>query len=66
MTDRRKYLLLMSLIALALAGVLALGLPASPAHKSVKQGLDLQGGLEVVLKAVPPKGQNVESSKMRI
>jgi SecD/SecF fusion protein len=65
-TDRRKYLLLMSLIALALAGVVALGLPGSPAHKSVKQGLDLQGGLEVVLKAVPPKGQNVESSKMRI
>jgi len=65
-TDRRKYLLLMGLIALALAGVLALGLPGSPAHKSVKQGLDLQGGLEVVLKAVPPKGQKVESSKMRI
>src|SRR6266540_278072 len=56
----------MGLIALALAGVLALGLPGSPAHKSVKQGLDLQGGLEVVLKAVPPKGQKVESSKMRI
>src|SRR6266508_2674291 len=56
----------MGLIALALAGVLALGLPGSPAHKSVKQGLDLQGGLEVDLKAVPPKGQKVESSKMRI
>jgi SecD/SecF fusion protein len=65
-TDRRKYLLLMGLIALALAGVLALGLPGSPVQKSVKQGLDLQGGLEVVLKAVPPKGQKIEKSKMQI
>jgi SecD/SecF fusion protein len=65
-TDRRKFLILLALIVAALGGVVALGLPGSPIHKSVKQGLDLQGGLEVVLKAVPPAGQKVEPSKMSI
>ena len=40
--------------------------PGSPGHKSAKQGLDLQGGLEVVLKAIPPKGQKIDSSRMAI
>ena len=40
--------------------------PSSPGHKSAKQGLDLQGGLEVVLKAIPPKGQKIDSSRMAI
>jgi SecD/SecF fusion protein len=66
LTERRKYLLILGLILLALIGVLAIGIPSSPVHKSVKQGLDLQGGLEVVLKAVPPKGQKIEQSKMQI
>ncbi|MGZ6726850.1 MAG: protein translocase subunit SecD, partial [Gaiellaceae bacterium] len=54
----------MGLIVLALAGVAALVLPSSPAHKKVKLGLDLQGGLEVVLKAIPPKNQQVTSDGM--
>jgi SecD/SecF fusion protein len=54
----------MGLIALALAGVAALAIPSSPAHKKVTLGLDLQGGLEVVLKAVPPKNQTVTSDGM--
>ncbi len=49
----------MALIALALAGVAALAIPGSPAHKSPTLGLDLQGGLEVVLKAQPEKGQQL-------
>src|SRR3954471_2803482 len=40
--------------------------PSSPGHKSAKQGLDLQGGLEVVLKAIPPKGQKIDGSRMAI
>src|SRR5437868_15381781 len=40
----------------ALAGVVLLALPSSPAHKSLREGLDLQGGLEVVLQAQPPRG----------
>jgi SecD/SecF fusion protein len=66
LSERRRYLLILGLILLALVGVFALGVPNSPVHKSVKQGLDLQGGLEVVLKAVPPKGQQIEKSKMQI
>src|SRR5262245_28857525 len=43
-----------------------MAVPGSPGHKSARQGLDLQGGLEVVLKAIPPKGQNVDSGRMTI
>src|SRR6266545_1904377 len=47
----------MGLIIAALVGVALLAVPGSPAHKKVTLGLDLQGGLEVVLKAEPEKGQ---------
>src|SRR5215210_7043129 len=40
--------------------------PSSPAHKSARQGLDIQGGLEVVLKAIPPKNQRVDPARMSI
>ena len=36
-----------------------LAIPGSPIHKSPTLGLDLQGGLEVTLKAVPPKGKQL-------
>src|SRR5207302_4792163 len=49
----------MALIALALAGVAALAIPGSPAHKSPTLGLDLQGGLEVILKAQHQKGHGL-------
>ncbi len=55
MATRRSQLILVALLALALVGVAFLAVPGSPIHKQVKQGLDLQGGLEVVLKAEPPK-----------
>ncbi len=64
MANRRSHLILVGLIALALAGVVALAVPGSPVHKKVTLGLDLQGGLEVVLKAVPPKGRTCDSSCM--
>ncbi len=64
MSNRRSHLILVGLILVALAGVAALGIPGSPAHKKVTLGLDLQGGLEVVLKAVPPKNQQVSSDGM--
>jgi SecD/SecF fusion protein len=65
-TDRRKYLIVLGLIFLAVAGVVYMAVPGSPGHRSARQGLDLQGGLEVVLKAIPPKGQHVDSSRMTI
>jgi SecD/SecF fusion protein len=56
---RRNHLILVALIMAALVGVALLAIPGSPAHRKTRLGLDLQGGLEVVLQAVPPKGQKV-------
>ena len=66
MSDPRKYLLLLGLILVGVAAVAYMAVPGSPGHKSAKQGLDLQGGLEVVLKAIPPKNQNVDPARMSI
>jgi SecD/SecF fusion protein len=63
-SNRRSHLILVGLIVAALAGVAALAIPGSPTHKKAKLGLDLQGGLEVVLKAVPPKGHKLTASDM--
>jgi SecD/SecF fusion protein len=63
-STRRSHLILVGLILAALAGVVALAIPASPVHKKVTLGLDLQGGLEVVLKAVPPKHKTCDSACM--
>jgi SecD/SecF fusion protein len=50
-----------SVVLLAVAGALValalLAIPSSPFHKKATLGLDLQGGLEVTLKAVPPKNR---------
>src|SRR5690242_21872835 len=62
MTKRRSHLILLGVLLAALAGVAALGIPGSPVHKKVTLGLDLQGGLEVVLKAQPAKGQTLDPS----
>ncbi|TML32872.1 MAG: protein translocase subunit SecD [Actinobacteria bacterium] len=64
MSNRRSHLTLVGLIVAALAGVALLAIPGSPGHKKAKLGLDLQGGLEVVLKAVPPKGHKLTASDM--
>jgi SecD/SecF fusion protein len=49
----------MGVIALAVVGALLLAIPGSPGYKKPVLGLDLQGGLEVVLKAQPPKGHQL-------
>jgi SecD/SecF fusion protein len=64
LSSRRSHLILVTLILLALVGVVLLAIPSSPAHRPVKQGLDLQGGLEYVLKAQPPKGHQLTSSDL--
>ena len=64
MASRRSHLILVGLILAALCGVALLAIPSSPAHKKVTLGLDLQGGLEVVLKAVPPPGKTCDSACM--
>jgi SecD/SecF fusion protein len=63
--ERRSYLLLMGAIALALVGAVLLATPGSPAYKKPTLGLDLQGGIEVVLRAVPDTGQHLTSAGMQ-
>ncbi len=64
MSSRRSNLILVGLIVLALVGVALLTVPSSPFHRGVKKGLDLQGGLEVVLKAQPPPGHKLDKSDL--
>jgi len=49
---------------LALVGTGLLAVPGSPFHRGVKKGLDLQGGLEVVLKAQPPPGHQLTTADL--
>jgi len=62
--ERRSHLILVGLIVAALIGAALLAIPGSPLHKGATLGLDLQGGTEVVLKAVPPKGEEVTADGM--
>ena len=64
MSDRRRHLTLLACIAAALAGVALLVIPGSPVHRKATLGLDLQGGLEVVLKANPPKGHQLTADDL--
>jgi SecD/SecF fusion protein len=57
--SRRNSFLVLGLLAAALVGVLLFALPGSPLHKSPTLGLDLQGGLEVTLQAVPPPNREL-------
>jgi preprotein translocase subunit SecD len=57
--ERRTHLILVSLILAALVGAAMLMFPGSPIHREPRLGLDLQGGLEVILKAVPPPGREL-------
>jgi SecD/SecF fusion protein len=64
MRERRNHFVLVGAILAALVGVALLAIPGSPMHRSPTLGLDLQGGLEVVLKAVPPKGHTLTSEDL--
>ena len=62
--NRRPHLTLVALIAAGLIGVGLLAVPGSPIHDSPTLGLDLQGGLEVTLKAVPPPNRPLEEADL--
>jgi SecD/SecF fusion protein len=64
LASRRSHLTLLLIVIAALVGVALLGIPGSPQHRKLLQGLDLQGGLEVVLQAQPLKGQTVTAQEM--
>ena len=57
--SRRNSFLVLGLLAAALVGVALLAIPASPIHQKPTLGLDLQGGLEVTLQAVPPPNRDL-------
>jgi SecD/SecF fusion protein len=63
-SSRRSNLFLVGLIVVALIGVALLAVPSSPFHRGVKKGLDIQGGLEVVLRAQPPKGHKLTADDL--
>src|SRR5438067_3406408 len=54
----------MGVIVAALVGTFLLAVPGAPLYKKPVLGLDLQGGLEVVLKAVPPKGHTLTQADL--
>ena len=56
---RRAATIVVALVVAGLVGVALLAIPASPFHRSPTLGLDLQGGLEVTLQAVPPKDREL-------
>ena len=57
--NRRSSILVVALLAAALVGVALLAIPGSPLHQKPTLGLDLQGGLEVTLQAVPPANRDL-------
>ena len=57
--NRRSSLFIVGLLAAALVGVALLGAPGSPIRDKATLGLDLQGGLEVTLQAVPPPNRKL-------
>ena len=56
---RRAAVFVVALVAAALVGVGLLAIPGSPLEERPTLGLDLQGGLEVTLQAVPPRDREL-------
>src|SRR5688572_13927890 len=56
---RRAAFFVVALVAAALVGVGLLAIPGSPLEQRPTLGLDLQGGLEVTLQAVPPRDREL-------
>ena len=61
---RRSAVAVLALVIAALIGVGLLIVPASPLHQTATLGLDLQGGLEVTLQAVPPKDRKLSKEDL--
>jgi SecD/SecF fusion protein len=61
---RRAALTVVLLVIAALVGVAAMAIPSSPLKQDVTLGLDLQGGLEVTLQAVPPTDRKLTSEDL--
>lgn len=62
--NRRSALVVLLAVVAGIVGVVLMGVQSSPLHRKTTLGLDLQGGLEVTLKAVPPKGKTLTASDL--
>jgi SecD/SecF fusion protein len=62
--SRRNSFVVLGLLAAALVAVALMAIPASPLHQKPTLGLDLQGGLEVTLQAVPPPNRELTSEDL--
>ena len=62
---RRAAIVVLALILAALVGVAAMAVPSSPIHDKATLGLDLQGGLEVTLQAVPPRDRQLTDDDLK-
>jgi SecD/SecF fusion protein len=62
--ERRSHLILLALLVGALLAIGLLATPGSPVQQKPTLGLDLQGGLEVVLEAQPPPGKTLSESDL--
>jgi SecD/SecF fusion protein len=63
-SSRRAQLSLLGLIVAALIAVGLLAVPGSPFYDKPVLGLDLQGGLELTLEAVPPPGKELTEADL--
>jgi len=63
-SNRRTQIILVLAVLAALVGVALLAIPSSPVHKKSTLGLDLQGGIEVVLQAQPRPNQKLDSNAL--
>ena len=61
---RRAATIVVALVIAGLVGVALLAVPASPFHQTPTLGLDLQGGLEVTLQAVPPRDRKLTQADL--
>jgi SecD/SecF fusion protein len=62
--NRRSSVIVVGLLAAALVAVALFALPGSPVQKQPTLGLDLQGGLEVTLQAVPPANRELTADDL--
>jgi SecD/SecF fusion protein len=64
MTDRRRNLIVLAIVAALLVAALAVIVPGSPLSKQTRQGLDLKGGVSLVYEAQPTKFSKVTSESI--
>jgi SecD/SecF fusion protein len=62
--NRRSSFYVVGLLVAALVAVALLAIPSSPIHQKPTLGLDLQGGLQVTLQAVPPPNKTLTSEDL--